>query len=417
MTQSKALTILKTGATVFLTGQAGAGKTYVINQFTDWLREKGITYAVTASTGIASTHIGGITIHSWSGLGIKEKVDRQDLDMLANKPHVIKNIQNCKVLIIDEISMLDGNTLDNIEKIITHVRGTTLTGEVFGGLQVIFVGDFYQLPPVVKRGMKAVFAFDSKAWQGAKPVTCYITEQHRQKDETYLGILNGIREGVITDSQKKLLAEHKIAELPKTKLFTHNQEVDYINHEELKKVKGLEFEYRMYSSGNDYLVAMLKKNCLSPEILVLKKGALVMFTRNNFDAGYVNGTLGTIIDLDDSKIMIQTKQGQVIELEELSKWSIGDGEDERANIRQFPLRLAWAITVHKSQGMSLDSAVIDLSNCFEYGQGYVALSRVCSLSGLYLEGINAMAYKMHPQVIEMDKEFRKSSDEMDAKFE
>ena len=198
--------------------------------------------------------------------------------------------------------------------------------------------------------------------------------------------------------------------------------MDNLNAQELKKVKEPEFFYDMQyneNSWNKFLIETLKKNCLSPERLTLKKGAFVMFTRNNFKDGtenYVNGTLGTVIDLDDGMISVQTKQGRIIHLTERAKWTIGEGEDEKASISQFPLRLAWAVTIHKSQGMSLDSAVIDLSKCFEYGQGYVALSRVCSLGGLFVEGINAKAFLMHPEVIEQDKLFRESSELMDNKF-
>lgn len=417
MTQKKALTVLKTGANVFLTGESGAGKTYTINLFTSWLEEKGIPYAVTASTGIAATHIGGITIHSFSGLGIKEEITQRDLDNIEAKPRIVDQIMNCRVLIIDEISMLDATVLDNVEKILTHVRRTTLTGEAFGGLQVVFVGDFYQLPPVNKKG-EAKFAFESASWNLARPVTCYITEQHRQAGGEFVKILNDMRNGIITLDQKKMLIANNVKEIPKTKLFTHNTDVDALNHQELAKVKGQEYIFWMSDTKNEwneFLIEGLKKNCLSPEKLVLKIGALVMFTRNNFEDGYVNGTLGTVVDIVNNKPVVETKDGKEISVDR-AKWSIGEGEGEKASISQFPLRLAWAITVHKSQGMSLDSAVIDLSRCFEYGQGYVAISRVRSLDGLFIEGINKKAFEMHPQVIDKDLEFRLSSDEMDAKF-
>jgi ATP-dependent exoDNAse (exonuclease V) alpha subunit len=421
MKQSTALTVLKTGANVFLTGEAGSGKTYTINLFKDFLRSKYKTVAVTASTGIAATHINGITIHSFSGLGIKEKIEQKDLDTIASKKHVVDQIQNADVLIIDEISMLSAQVLDNVERIISYIRGGVFDDRAFGGMQVIFVGDFYQLPPVDKKGI-AKFAFESDAWKKAKPVTCYLDEQHRQSDPVFTDILNSLRHGTITEEHKRLICANNVSEIPKTKLFTHNRDVDDLNEKELRKMDGDAYIYDMQyneNSWNKFLIETLKKGCLSPETLILKKGALVMFTRNNFKDGetnYVNGTIGTVIDLDGTCITVRTKQGAVIHLTERAKWSIGEDEDEKASISQFPLRLAWAVTIHKSQGMSLDSAVIDLSNCFEYGQGYVALSRVCSLCGLFLEGINPMAFKMHPQVIEQDKLFRISSKEMDEKY-
>ncbi len=418
MTQDKALEILKSGATVFLTGEAGAGKTHVTNLFKQWLEERGKSYAVTASTGIAATHIGGVTIHSFSGLGIKEVITSKDLDTIASKDKLVNKIQRCDVLIIDEISMLSAQVLDNVEKIINHIRGTTLEGLAFGGMQVIFVGDFFQLPPVSRTGA-VQFAFRSKSWEAASPVTCYLTEQHRQKDPVFLGILNGFRNEKLTPEQKKILIANNVMEIPKTKLFTHNIDVDHLNDQELKKVPGDQYLYEMHdneNSWNGFMIQTLKKNCLSPEKLVLKVGAIVMFTRNNFEEDYVNGTLGEVISLSRSSITVKTKQGAIITLTERAKWSIGEEGKEVATIHQFPLRLAWAVTIHKSQGMSLDSAVMDLSKCFEFGQGYVAVSRVCSLGGLFIEGINEKAFRMHPEVIEQDKLFRASSDLMEQKF-
>lgn len=418
MKQIQALEILKTGTNVFLTGEAGAGKTYVVNLFKEYLTRIGRSYAVTASTGIAATHINGITIHSFSGLGIKEKIELKDLDAIMLKDNVVSKIKNCDVLIIDEISMLSGATLDNVEKIISHVKSIFMDDVAFGGMQIVFVGDFFQLPPVSKTGI-VKFAFESEAWEKANPKVCYLSEQHRQSDPIFTGILNSLRSGTITNDQKRAVIANNVKEIPKTKLFTHNIDVDMINNQELKKIKKPEYFYDMQyneNSWNKFLIETLKKNCLSPEMLTLKVRAVVMFTRNNFEEGYVNGTLGVITDLSHSMISVHTKQGKHIHLTERAKWSIGEGEDEKASIHQFPLRLAWAVTIHKSQGMSLDSAVMDLSKCFEYGQGYVALSRVCTLDGLFVEGINAKAFMMHPLVVEKDVEFRAKSQEMEDQY-
>lgn len=414
MKQSKALEILKSGATTFLTGEPGAGKTYVINMFTEWCRENGISYAVTASTGIAATHINGVTIHSWAGIGIKKEITDHDLDLILAKEYVTRQVLAARVLIIDEISMLNAQTLNNVDRVLSAIHGTTLTGEPFGGLQVIFVGDFYQLPPV-SRDEKVEFAFQAKSWKAADPVTCYLTEQHRQNDELFLGILKNIRDGKVNDNDKKHLLNNEGKEIPNTKLYTHNADVDRINEDELSKIKDHVFVYTMTSRGIPFMVDTLKKNCLSPELLRLKIGALVMFTRNNFEEGYVNGTLGKVVGRDGHYPIVETKSGKRIVAKE-SEWSIKEGEYEKAAIQQIPLRLAWAVTIHKSQGMSLDAAMVDLSRSFEYGQGYVAISRVCSLSGLYLEGMNEKALEMHPQVIAQDVLFRESSDLMETKF-
>lgn len=409
MTQDKALEVLKKGGNVFLTGEPGSGKSYTVNKFTAWLEERYVEYAVTASTGIAATHIGGVTIHSWASLGIKEVITDQHVeDILENKPFVVRKIQAAKVLIIDEVSMLSAQSIDNIDKMLKGIRskGFMETPKPFGGIQIVFVGDFFQLPPVTKDGKVAKFAFESEAWKAAAPTVCYLTEQHRQSDELFLEILTAMRSGKVSKAHKKALS-HKPKITPETKLFTHNVEVDRINAEELEKIEGEEFKFTMTGSGIPFLVEMLKKSCISPEVLRLRVGAIVMFTRNNFDgdSGYVNGTLGKVVELSQHDIKVETKNGEMIDVGRAT-WEIDGG---RAAISQYPLRLAWAITVHKSQGMSLDEARMDLSKCFEYGQGYVAISRVRTLAGLYLEGVNDRAFEMHPKIVAADKLFREQS--------
>lgn len=414
MTQDKALEILKTGANVFLTGEPGSGKTYTVNKFIEWCKQNGKRVAVTASTGIAATHINGKTIHSWCAMGIKEKVTEADIATIMTKPYAVEAMEDADVLIIDEISMLSGNALDNVDLILQKVRTSFMDTKPFGGLQVVFVGDFFQLPPVSKRGVEpAKFAFESEAWKNAALTICYLTEQHRQEDKDFLEVLTQMRSGKITEGSKFLLKNKAFGakERPETKLFTHNLEVDDLNRTELMKIDGEERTFVMESGGVPFLVDTLKKQCLSPERLVLRVGAKVMFTRNNFEEDYVNGTLGTVVDYTSNGMpIVETKDGRIICVK-YAEWSI---EDTKAWISQVPLRLAWAITVHKSQGMSLDEACIDLSKCFEYGQGYVALSRVRSLAGLCLDGINDHAFLMHPKVVEMDKEFRKLSEENNA---
>ena len=280
----------------------------------------------------------------------------------------------------------------------------------FGGIQVILVGDFFQLPPVSKEG-PARFAFESFAWKASAPAVCYLHEQHRTDDPGYLEILTAMRSGTFGEVHRATLMT-RVVPLPEiegiTKLFTHNADVDRLNNEELGKIHDVGNEkhvYHMRSYGIPFVVETLKKSCLSPERLELKRGAKVMFTRNNFDIGYVNGTLGEIVNFDNGLPVVRTKEGKEITAE-WTDWSIMDDGEEIATVSQIPLRLAWAITVHKSQGMSLDQAAMDLRGSFEYGQGYVALSRVRSLSGLYLVGINEKALMMHPRVIEEDKIFR-----------
>ena len=418
MTQDEALAILKTGLNVFLTGEPGSGKTHTINRYTEWLRERGVDPAVTASTGIAATHVEGMTIHSWSGIGVKRELNDYDIDMIMSREKTARRIIDAKILIIDEISMLDAATLGGVDKVLRTLRRRPMMAEQpFGGLQVIFVGDFFQLPPV-SQGRSATFAFESTAWQEANPVICYLSEQHRQEDGDFLDMLSAMRRGAMT-IQNRTHLESRVGKKPKgsvaTRLYTHNENVDRINTESLAKVEGERRVYEMTSRGARALVEILKNNCLSPETLELKIGASVMFTRNDFEGGYVNGTLGTVVDFSALGLpVVQTKNGTVTA--ETAMWEVMDGNRILASISQIPLRLAWAITVHKSQGMSLDAAIIDLSQAFEYGQGYVALSRVRTLAGLYLEGVNERALEMHPKVVGRDHNFRAYSDAAKKKF-
>lgn len=424
MTQDKALKILKAGKNVFLTGEPGSGKTHTINLFREHMRSVGTAYAITASTGIAATHIGGTTIHSWSGIGIKDKITDKDVNnIINNKPFIVNKIRDTEVLIIDEISMLNADTLDGIDMI---MRGVRESGAPFGGVQVVLVGDFFQLPPVSSHEKKAKFAFESDVWKYAGLTTCYLHEQHRQSDPEFLRILTAIRQGEATEAQKKRLLTFKgDRESIKTQLFTHNSDVDFINDRKLGELSAkTDMSYDMASSGNPFLVAMLKKNCLSPERLTLKVGAVVMFTRNKFEEEhtiYVNGTLGEVVRFEDGMPVVRTADGIDIKAEH-AEWSIEERSyhdkfpQKAASIRQIPLKLAWAITVHKSQGMSLDAAKIDLSKSFEAGQGYVAISRVRSLEGLCIEGMNLKALEMHPLVVEQDNLFRQESDLVDSKY-
>ncbi len=409
MTQAEALTILKTGANVFLTGEPGSGKTHTINAFVSWLRASGIEPSVTAATGIAATHISGMTLHSWSGIGIAEHLSDADVDLIASKEHVAKRIAKATLLIIDEISMLSATTFELADRVCREVRRKD---DAFGGLTVVLVGDFFQLPPI-SRGNTAEFAYTSATWRELNPLVCYLTEQYRQDESDFLEILTAIRSGSVEELHyERLIARHVepkgVEGAPK--LFSHNADVDRINAEELAKLSAKSKRFVMTSKGKASVVDGLMRGCLSPDILELKEGAEVMFTKNSPQGRFANGTLGKVIGFDSTGMpIVQTKGGGKI-IAEPMEWRLEEQGKVRASIIQIPLRLAYAMTVHKSQGMSMDAAVIDLSRAFEYGQGYVALSRVRRLAGLHLLGLNARALEVHPAVREKDRDFRAASD-------
>ncbi|KKP43252.1 MAG: AAA ATPase [Parcubacteria group bacterium GW2011_GWA2_33_14] len=425
MTQQQALNILKMGHNVFLTGSPGSGKTHTINEYVDYLRSCGIEPAITASTGISATHIGGLTIHSWSGIGIKNSLDARDLKKIATTKYIVKRVKPAKVLIIDEVSMLSPQTFSMIDKVCKEIKENT---EPFGGLQIVVVGDFFQLPPIVKKQINdeaqmtlleesfGRFAYESLAWQKANLIVCYLTEQHRQDDANFLDLLSAIRRNEFNDTHLAHINARKVnhdAVLQSTpKLFSHNVDVDRVNSGILDKINSETREFPMAYQGPEPLVAFLKKSCLSPENLCLKVGAFVMFTKNNQKEGFVNGTLGTVeaFDKNTNEPVIKIRNGRNIKAQVMD-WTIEENGKVRARITQLPLRLAWAITVHKSQGMSLDEAVMDLSQVFEFGQGYVALSRVRRLSGLHLIGFNENAFKVHPEVLKKDGEFQSESEQ------
>lgn len=418
MLQTEALNILRTGVNVFLTGEPGAGKTHTVNAYVEWLRARGIEPAITASTGIAATHIHGLTIHSWSGIGVRSSLSEAELDAIASKEHVARRIQKTHILIIDEVSMLSADTLSMVDRVCKEVRRRP---EPFGGMQVVLVGDFFQLPPIV-RGGTAAFAFESPVWQELNPVVCYLTEQHRQEDPDFLAILGTIRtqeadhttaSAILARETEEMSDEHD--DIPR--LFTHNADVDKLNDERLTKLQGRPVSYGMQGTGAPPLIEALKRGCLSPEQLTLKEGAVVMGTKNLPLIGLWNGSLGIVTGFErgTNYPIIETRDGRTLTVAP-AEWAVEEGGKVRAKITQVPLRLAWAITVHKSQGMSLDAAVVDLSRAFEYGQGYVALSRVRTLEGLFVLGWSENALLVHPEVAKRDAEFRELSKEAATGF-
>lgn len=415
MTQEEAFDILKFGHNVYLTGPAGSGKTHVLNRYISYLRERGIEVAVTASTGIAGTHIGGQTIHSWSGIGIKNSISPYDLEMLEQKKSLYNQYERTKVLVIDEVSMLGADQLDMVDEIARHLKRDE---RPFGGMQVIFSGDFFQLPPI-SRYSEPQYAFDSNVWRKTPPVVCYLESQYRQNDPELFAVLEGIRSGEGEKSaqilRKRLGAEPE-AKAEVTKLFTHNIDVDRINEEELAKLSGRESVFTMRTKGAKAAVATLQKGCLALEDLRLKVDAKVMFVKNDPRGAFVNGTLGTVTAIKNGIPQVRISSGRVISAEPMS-WQTDPEGSRHAEITQVPLRLAWAITVHKSQGMTIDAAEIDLSKTFVPGQGYVALSRVRALDGIYLQGINPRALQVDERVIEKDRELKARSKAAQARLQ
>ncbi len=416
MDQELALAILLSGRSALLTGAAGTGKTHLLNNFIVQARKRGKKVSVTATTGLAATHLGGNTIHSWSGIGVSDHLPNNFFERLSKTRRDV--ISKTDVLIIDEISMLHDFRLDMIDKVLRTVREND---QPFGGIQLVMSGDFFQLPPVNRPNEQGGgFVVYSDAWQELRPAVLYLERQYRQNDDRLLEILTALRTGDVRRRHvEALLARTKI-EPPDgdiTELHTVNVDVDDINIQKLAELPGEERSYQQTTTGSKIYVENLQRSVLAPENLVIKLGALVMAVKNSPQKLYANGSIGTVVDFEPltEYPVVEFRDGRRVTMVP-DVWELRDGERKRASISQVPLRLAWAITVHKSQGMTLDAAKIDLRKAFVEGMGYVALSRVRELDNLYLYGINRRALEVSPDALAIDEVLRQASRESAERY-
>ena len=411
MDQELALAILLSGRSALLTGAAGTGKTHLLNTFIAQARKRGKKVSVTATTGLAATHLGGNTIHSWSGIGVSDHLPNNFFERLSKTRREV--ISKTDVLIIDEISMLHDFRLDMIDDVLRTVREND---QPFGGIQLVMSGDFFQLPPVNRPNEQGGgFVVYSDAWQELQPAVLYLERQYRQNDEQLLEILTALRTGDVRRHHVEALLARTEIEPPDgdiTELHTVNVDVDDINIQKLAELPGEERSYQQTTTGSKIYVENLQRSVLAPENLVIKLGALVMAVKNSPQKLYANGSIGTVVDFEPltEYPVVEFRDGCRVTMVP-DVWELRDGERKRASISQVPLRLAWAITVHKSQGMTLDAAKIDLRKAFVEGMGYVALSRVRDLDNLYLYGINRRALEVSPDALAIDEVLRQASRE------
>lgn len=419
MKQSTAVKVLASGANVFLTGAPGAGKTHLLNRFIQYLRKRDVAHAITAPTGIAATHIGGMTLHSWSGLGIREAVDQKTLEQLLGKSYLRKRFETTQVLIIDEVSMLTPGLFEAVNTILQNVH---FSPEPFGGIQVVLTGDFFQLPPVMREGEGPRFIWQTELWKQMDLAVCYLSERHRHGDKGFIQLLDEMRVAAVSEPSQELLqsclGRQLPAEMPHTRLYTHNRDVDRINALELKKLSTPSKRFVAKKEGHPRLRERILESSILMEELELKRGAAVMCIKNLPEKGLVNGSLGTVAKFDEETgypIFQKSNREEVTMYPE--EWSMTDEMGKTlAKVTQIPLRLAWAITVHKSQGMTLDAAEVDLSKAFEPGQGYVAISRVRDLTGLRLLGLNDVALQVDAGVLREDKQMQRASQNIVEEF-
>ena len=419
--QKTALKILKSGQNVFLTGSAGTGKTYVLNEYIHYLKSRKIIPTIVAPTGIAASHLNGQTIHSYFSLGLRDSVDDSFISSLLDKKKLQTRFKKLKVLIIDEISMVSPNIFSAMDKILQAFKENK---EPFGGIQVVLSGDFFQLPPILQSNDSKRFSWQSPSWKMLDLQTCYLQKKFRQDDNQLIFVLDEIRSGQISQQTYNILNQRYEKELAiaftPTKLYTHNLDVDRINNDELNRLPSSGVTYSYKSEGAKTNIEKLFKSALVQEELTLKKDAVVMFIKNNPEKYYINGTTGVVIDFskDEQPLpIVKLSNGYVIKVE-FEDWAIENDKGKvSAKISQIPLKLAWAITIHKSQGMTLDAAQIDLSKTFEVGQGYVALSRIKNIEGLKLMGYNEKALSVDPLILSIDPRIKQASQKAYAKIE
>ena len=428
--QEHAFNTVLEGKSIFLTGPGGTGKSYLINRLMEQYQtprfgQPSRVVAVTALTGCAALllHSSAKTLHSWAGIGLgKEPVDVL-VKAIKSFRHAVKRWKTTDILIIDEISMMTAELFEKLEEIARKVRKVD---RPFGGLQLVLVGDFFQLPPVTSV-QGAPFIFESPTWHSLGLTICKLTTIVRQADPIFQEILNDARQGIVSPSSLSILKSRMKAASSKsrvkpTMLFTRKADVESINARHLGKLEGERhtFTVSTVSSGPHIPLAELQKavaatdaNATYAGSLVLVKEAQVMLLVNTYSSlGLVNGSRGVVTGFetsDDGLILpvVEFRNGARIRIE-YATWTVPIHEDmyltkTKPSVmrKQIPLRLAYAITIHKAQGATLDCALIDVGDTtFEYGQAYVALSRLKDLEGLFIHDIDVRAFRAHPKVVQ-----------------
>lgn len=366
---------------------------------------------ITSTTGISALLFGGTTLHSFTGIGLGTSSVESIVKKIYTRPQLRKRWTDLEILIIDEISMLSPQLFDKLENIARRVRRND---EPFGGIQLILSGDFCQLPCINSDD----FCFESKTWGKCIDHTVYLTEIMRQKDREFQECLNNIRIGLLPEKTIKLLNSRLNVRLKNefgikpTKLYSTNYSVDYINNKELDKLAKKDpdfYEYNMEfyvypgTKNKEHIIEKYKKSCNAPDNLQLCIGAQVMLLWNlDTDGGLVNGSRGVVTNFINDVPVVKFLNGRELIIEH-HIWEMEENDKKVLRAIQIPLKLAYCLTIHRSQGCSLDYAEIDLSNIFESGMAYVALSRVKSIKGLSIVGIDLDKIKAHPKAVEFYK--------------
>lgn len=409
--QKVAVDLIRNGDNVFITGPAGTGKSYLLQFLKKEFSYKDLH--ITATTGIAAVNVSGTTLHFWAGLGTESFPLNELLKNIfsAKGARLRKKLQSAEILAIDEISMLSKDTFDLLNELLKNVRQNE---NPFGGIQLILFGDFFQLPPV----KSDYFCFESEAWLESDIKIVQLTESFRQKDIRFLELLNNIRFGLRKKDDIALLKERFLLEdksqIRPTILSTHNYSVEKINFVKLNDLSSEQKFFKATYEGNENKIEFLKKNCIAQDELYLKIGAQVMMLKNTYQKdGIINGSMGIVVNFSNKKQypIVEFENGKIItitpEIWEITSFNKATQEMIiDASMCQIPLRLAWAITVHKSQGMTIEKIECDLKNVFTEGQVYVALSRVKEFGGLYIKSFDINNIKANEKVLKFYNELK-----------
>ncbi|MCC7403184.1 MAG: AAA family ATPase [Bdellovibrionales bacterium] len=395
--QTRAWELLHGENSVFLTGEAGSGKSFLIKRLTELQDPK--AFPVLASTGAAAVLIGGRTLHSFLGLGILEGgVDRAVAKALSDK-RVVRRVKRAKGLIIDEISMISGQTLAAAERVCRLAKEEEIP---WGGLKIVVVGDFAQLPPV-ERARQGVpdWAFKSHTWLESEFRPALLEQNLRTGNSEFLQVLHSVRKGEVNPLVRDF-ARDRMREMPQdfagTVLFPRRQQADQHNDRKLDGLKGQVRQFASIYGGESRYIEALKRYSPLPEELKVKEGALVMLRQNDPRGRWVNGSTGVLENFGADFLGIQLLSGRRVEIE-MTTFSMLDAEGKvRASVTNYPVILAWAATIHKSQGMTLDRLAVDLGQLWEPGQAYVALSRITTPENLWLTRWQETSVKADPLV-------------------
>lgn len=395
--QSAALDLLRSGENVFLTGGAGSGKSFLIRHFMRELDPKEMP--ILASTGAAAVLLGGRTFHSFFGLGIMEGGPDATYERASKDTRLMSRLRKVEGVIIDEISMIPGQALMIAEALAQRARESKLP---WGGMRVITVGDFAQLPPVTLTGQRD-WCFLNGVWEASGFQTVMLSHNQRVSDNLFLDVLSDVRHGKVTERVKDFLNEHvqdHDEDDPGTRLFPRKVHAEKFNEKKLNELDETEVVIESIYKGSERHIQTLKKASPIAERLVLKIGCQVMFLQNDPQRRWVNGTRGVVTDISADQILVRKDRGGREVPVAKATFALQDAEGMvMAQVEQFPLTLAYATTIHKSQGATLDDLWCDLSQLWEPGQAYVALSRLRSSEGLHLIGWNPRSIIVDPKVL------------------